>query len=87
MNWSVVAILVTVGLAQAGLVVTLLDRLFKAEVAILREAINGLKDELKQRRASDQVRDAAITKLKERVQRIEDRLKNCLDGDPGRCPD
>ena len=85
MNWSVVAILATVGIAQAGLVVGLVDRLFKAEIRVLTAVIESLKKELEKREAMDGDRDDLVADLERRVQRIEDRLEDCLQGGSPRC--
>ena len=82
---TVVAILATVGIAQAGLVVGLVDRLFKAEIRVLTAVIEGLKKELEKREAMDSDRDDQVADLERRVQRIEDRLEDCLQGGSPRC--
>lgn len=72
MNWSIVAILVTIGLAQAGFVVVLVDRLFKAEIRILTVAIEALQKELARRDHADDARDAEMRDVQARLRSLED---------------
>jgi len=82
MNWNAIAIIVTVGLAQCGLVVTLVDRLFKAEMRTLGVIIGALKNEIAGLVQTNSNRDSAITNLQRRVQTMEDcmQMNGCMRG-------
>ena len=86
MNWNVVALLVTIGLAQAGLVVALVDRLVKAEIRLLTAAIEALRDQLGELKQSGGASSARLVALEIKVNGIETRLYRCLrDDGPGPC--
>ena len=78
MNWTAVAVFVSIGLAQAAFTVTLLDRLFKAETALLRQAIENLQKALGKREESEAQHLTRIEALEGKVARIEIKLEDCL---------
>lgn len=72
MNWTALAILVTVTIAQAGLVVGLLDRLFRAEIKLISQAIEGMLSRIEKNDAREILRDKAMEDLSHRLVRMEE---------------